>query len=197
MDSELLMFHKPKGCTVTRSDELGQTTVYDLLPKWVLEDGWVPIGRLDKNSKGLLLFTRVGRWVGALTKPGSVEKTYEVWVRGWVSKDNVRRAMGGVPSPVGLLKAKRVEVLGGGGPKTRLGVVLEEGKNREIRRLFASFQDPTTGRANKVMDLKRVAIGALELDIPSGQWRFLQPGEVPLVTQRPKPWVLRKNGGKA
>ena len=177
MDPQLLMFHKPKGCTVTRADELGQTTVYDCLPAWVRQDGWVPIGRLDKDSKGLLLFTRVGRWVPILTRPGAVEKVYEVWVRGWVSKENLKRARQGVPSPVGILKAKSVEVLGGGGPKTRLRVVLAEGKNREIRRLFASFQDPQTGRANKVLDLKRTAVGNLQLDIPSGEWRFLTAAE--------------------
>jgi 23S rRNA pseudouridine2605 synthase len=184
MDPQLLMFHKPKGCTVTRSDELGQTTVYHLLPDWVLKDDWVPIGRLDKESKGLLLFTNVKRWVGALTQPGLVEKTYEIWVRGWVSKENLRKAVLGIPSPVGILKAKRVEVLGGGGPKTRLQVVLEEGKNREVRRLFASFLDPQTRRTNKVMDLKRTAIGALTLDIPSGQWRFLTHDEESLLTHK-------------
>jgi len=186
MAPELLLFHKPKGCTVTRSDELGQPTIYDHLPAWVLQDDWVPIGRLDKESKGLLLLTQARHWVGDLTHPGGVVKTYEGWVRGWVSKENLRKAVHGVPSPVGLLKARSVEVLGGGGPKTRLGVTLEEGKNREIRRLFASFQDPRTGRANKVMDLKRVAIGALELDIPSGHWRFLKPEEHALLFAKPK-----------
>jgi 23S rRNA pseudouridine2605 synthase len=184
MYPELLMFHKPKGCTVTRADELGQTTVYDLLPDWVKKDDWVPIGRLDKESKGLLLFTRVKKWVGVLTQPGRVEKTYEIWVRGWVSKENLRKAVLGVPSPVGILKAKRVEILGGGGPKTRLQVVLEEGKNREIRRLFASFLDPQTRRTNKVMDLKRTAVGKLPLDIPSGHWRFLTAEEETLLTRR-------------
>jgi 23S rRNA pseudouridine2605 synthase len=187
MDPELMMFHKPKGCTVTRSDELGQTTVYDLLPEWVRTDGWVPIGRLDKDSKGLLLFTKVGRWVGALTRPGGVEKTYEVWVRGWVSKDNLRKATLGIASPVGILKAKSVSILGGGGPKTRLQVVLEEGKNREIRRLFASFHDPQTQRTNKVMDLKRIAVGSLQLDLPSGQWRFLREEELALLTPKGRP----------
>jgi 23S rRNA pseudouridine2605 synthase len=177
MQPELLMFHKPKGCTVTRSDELGQATVYDLLPSWVLEEGYVPIGRLDKDSKGLLLFTRIGHWVGDLTRPGAVEKTYEVWVRGWVSKENLRRAVEGIASPVGILRAKSVAVLGGGGPKTRLEVILIEGKNREIRRLFASFQDATTGRANKVLDLKRTKVGPVSLDIPSGHWRFLTEAE--------------------
>jgi len=173
----LLMYHKPKGCTVTRADELGQTTVYDLMPEWVLKDGWVPIGRLDKDSKGLLLFTQNSRWMRLLTKPGAVEKTYEIWVRGWVTKENLKRATEGVPSPVGLLTAKRVEVLGGGGPKTRLGVVLVEGKNREIRRMFLSFKDAKTGKTNKVMELKRVSIGKLRLDILPGTVRFLTPAE--------------------
>ncbi len=187
MRPELLAFHKPKGCTVTRSDELGQKTVYDLLPPWVRQEGYVPIGRLDKDSKGLLLFTRRGHWVGDLTRPGAVEKTYEIWVRGWVTKDNLRRATQGVPSPVGILRAKSAVILGGGGPKTRLEVVLDEGKNREIRRLFASFLDTTTGRPNKVLDLKRTKIGSLSLDIPLGDWRFLTEEEENSLRARKNP----------
>jgi len=174
---QLLMFNKPKGCTVTRADELGQTNVYDLLPSWVKDEGWFPIGRLDKDSKGLLLFTKNGRISDRLTKPGAVEKVYEVWIRGWITKEDVAKAKSGVASPVGLLRAKHLEVLGGGGPKTRLNVVLDEGKNREIRRLFATFKDPKTGRSLKVMELKRISIGGLKVDVPPGHWRFLEPSE--------------------
>jgi len=176
-EPQMLMFHKPKGCTVTRSDDTGAKTVYDHLPSWVLVNEWFPIGRLDKDSKGLLLFTRSGKLSDRLTKPGAVDKVYEVWIRGWISSDDIKKALGGVASPVGLLRAKKMEVLGGGGPKTRLKVVLDEGKNREIRRLFATFNDPKTGRSLKVIDLKRTAIGGVELDIPPGHWRFLKAGE--------------------
>ncbi len=69
---KLLVLNKPKGYVVTRSDELGRKTVYDLLPDWVFDDGWMPIGRLDLDSKGLLLFTTYGKIGDALTRPGGL-----------------------------------------------------------------------------------------------------------------------------
>ena len=75
--NNLLALNKPKGYVVTRSDERGRKTVYDLLPKWVFDDGWMPIGRLDLESKGLLLFTQNGQIGNALTKPGNCMKVYE------------------------------------------------------------------------------------------------------------------------
>jgi len=76
---KLLALNKPKGYVVTRSDELGRKTVYDLLPDWVFHDGWMPVGRLDLESKGLLLFTTNGKIGDALTKPGNCIKVYEIW----------------------------------------------------------------------------------------------------------------------
>jgi 23S rRNA pseudouridine2605 synthase len=66
----LLALNKPKGYIVTRCDELRRKTVYNLLPSWAFDDGWMPIGRLDLESKGLLLFTRDGKIGNALTQPG-------------------------------------------------------------------------------------------------------------------------------
>lgn len=90
---ELLALNKPKGYVVTRSDELGRKTVYDLLPDWVFNDGWMPIGRLDLESKGLLLFTTNGQIGNALTKPGNCIKVYEIWVRGHVTDEHIAEAM--------------------------------------------------------------------------------------------------------
>ena len=83
--ARLLLLHKPKGFVVTRSDELGRKTVYELLPEWAFREDWQPVGRLDLDSKGLLLFSRNGRDVDALTRPGHLLKIYEVWVRGKVT----------------------------------------------------------------------------------------------------------------
>jgi len=171
------MLHKPKGYVVTRRDELGRKTVYDLLPDWALKDGWVPAGRLDLDSKGLLLFSKGGGDVDALTRPGRLEKTYEVWVRGKVTPEHIAQALAGVDTPEGPCRAKSVELLGGAGPKTRLKVVLDEGKNRHIRRLFGALQDPKFQTPLKVLELKRTAVGDLALDVPSGKWRFLTPEE--------------------
>ena len=169
----LLALNKPKGYVVTRSDELGRKTVYDLLPSWAFEKGWMPIGRLDLESKGLLLFTTNGKIGNFLTKPKGCMKVYEIWVRGHVTEEHIAQAKRGVESKHGLLKALVVEKLGTGGAKTKLKIVIDEGKNRHIRRLFGALRDPKFGTPLKVLELKRVSIGSFELNIESGQWRYL------------------------
>jgi len=180
--ARLLMLHKPKGVVVTRSDERGRRTVYSLLPEWALRDGWVPVGRLDLDTRGLLLFTREGPLVEQLTRPGARQKTYEVWVRGNVTDEHLRQAVAGVEAGGELLRAKRIARAGGAGPKARLVVELDEGRNRHIRRLFGALRDPDTGKPLKVMDLKRTAIGSVRLDVASGAWRMLSEGEERLLT---------------
>jgi len=177
---KLLALNKPKGYIVTRSDELGRKTVYDLLPTWVYEDDWMPIGRLDLESKGLLLFTRDGKIGDALTKPGNCIKLYEVWVRGHVTDKHIEQAKKGVPSKHGLLKAK-VKKLGTGGAKTKLLIELQDGKNRHIRRLFGALKDPKFGTPLKVLDLKRVSISNFELDLELGKWRYLSLEEEKMI----------------
>ena len=181
----LLMLHKPKGFVVTRSDERGRKTVYDLLPEWAFRDGWMPAGRLDLDSRGLLLFARDGHVLDALTRPGLSLKTYEVWVRGRVMGEHVAQALAGVDTPAGVCRARAVEVLGGAGPRTRLRVVLDEGRNRHIRRLFGALRDPRFGTPLKVLELKRTAVGDLTLDIPSGQWRLLTSDEAARLVDPP------------
>ena len=169
----LLALNKPKGYVVTRSDDLGRKTVYDLLPDWAFRDGWMPVGRLDLESKGLLLFTPNGKIGDALTKPGNCIKVYEIWVRGHVTDEHIAAAMKGVESTEGLLNAIRVEKLGIGGAKTKLRVEVDEGKNRHIRRLFGAMKDPRFGTPLKVLKLKRVSIGSFKLDLEIGKWRYL------------------------
>lgn len=172
------MFHKPKGVVVTRKDERGHRTVYDCLPQWVLLEGWVPIGRLDRNSRGMLLFTQEGQIVEHLTRPHACLKTYELWVRGRVTDQHVAMMKAGVMAQGEWLRAIDVHLLGGAGPKSRVQVVLDEGKNRHLRRMFAQLKDPLHGTSLKVVDLKRIAIGSVRLDIPSGNWRFLTSDEI-------------------
>ena len=171
--SKLLALNKPKGYVVTRSDELGRKIVYDLLPDWVFQDGWMPIGRLDLESKGLLLFTTNGKIGNALTKPGNCMKVYEIWVRGHVTDEHIAMAKKGVQSKQDLLKALVVEKIGMGGAKTKLRIVIDEGKNRHIRRLFGAMSDPKFGTPLKVLELKRISIGSFKLGIESGKWRYL------------------------
>lgn len=170
---KLLALNKPKGYLVTRSDDLGRKTVYDLLPEWVFNDGWMPIGRLDLESKGLLLFTRDGQVGNALTKPGNCIKVYEIWVRGHVSDEHIKMSLKGVETSQGVLKALVVEKIGMGGAKTKLRVEINEGKNRHIRRLFGALKDPKFGTPLKVLNLNRVSIGSFKLDVELGKWRYL------------------------
>ena len=178
---KLLVLNKPKGYIVTRSDDLGRKTVYDILPQWVYDDQWMPIGRLDLESKGLLLFTTDGQTGHVLTKPGNCVKIYEIWVRGHVTDEHIATALKGVQTPQGLLKALVVEKIGMGGAKTKLRVQIDEGKNRHIRRLFGALKDPKFGTPLKVVGLSRVSIGSFKIDIESGKWRFLSEDEEKII----------------
>jgi len=170
--TKLLVLNKPKGYIVTRSDERGRKTVYNLLPSWIFDEQWMPIGRLDLESKGLLLFTREGKIGDALTKPGNCKKIYEIWVRGHVTDEHIIQARKGVDSIHGILKAK-AEKIGIGGAKTKLKIELEEGKNRHIRRLFGALKDPRFGTPLKVLSLNRISIGSFTPTIELGKWRYL------------------------
>ncbi len=174
---KLLVLNKPKGYIVTRSDERNRKTVYDLLPNWIFDDGWMPIGRLDLESKGLLLFTTDGKVGNVLTKPGNCIKVYEIWVRGHVTDEHITEAKKGVESPHGLLKALIVEKISFAGAKTKLRIIIDEGKNRHIRRLFGAMKDPKFGTPLKVLELKRISIGNFKLNIESGKWRYLSVEE--------------------
>jgi len=178
---ELFALNKPKGYLVTRSDDLGRKTVYDLLPEWAFSEGWMPIGRLDLESKGLLLFTTNSKINHALTTPKKCIKVYEIWVRGHVSDEHIAEALQGVQSPQGLLKALEVVKIGMGGAKTKLRIIIDEGENRHIRRLFGALKDPKFGTPLKVLELSRISIGSFNLDIKSAQWRFLSAEEEKLL----------------
>jgi len=170
---KLFVLNKPKGYLVTRSDDLGRKTVYDILPDWAFTGQWMPIGRLDLDSKGLLLFTTDGQINNTLSKPKSCVKVYEIWVRGHITDEHIAQALKGVESKYGLLKALVVEKVGFGGAKTKLRVQIDEGKNRHIRRLFGALSDPKFCTPLKVLDLKRISIGSFKLDIENSKWRYL------------------------
>ena len=175
---KLILYYKPKGILVTKKDERHRPTVYDTLPPFFRNDGWVPIGRLDKLSRGLLLFTQQGELVDLLTQPGHCEKQYDIIIRGRISDVNLSEAYSGIPSAFGLLKVHRVKKIREVGPKTYLQVILKEGKNRHLRRLFHSFRDPQFHTPLKVLDLKRIRIGTLTLNnLQPGEWQFITQGE--------------------
>jgi 23S rRNA pseudouridine2605 synthase len=172
------MFHKPKGVIVTTSDERGRKTIYDALPEWIRREGWLPVGRLDQDSRGLLLLVNDSSLIEPLTQPGRLAKIYDVWVRGHVSDQHTRSLQDGVDTAIGILRCDNVEILKVVGHKTHLKITLLEGKNRHIRRMFGALRDPERNTPLKVLELKRIQIGSLLLDVPSGKWRFLNDDEI-------------------
>lgn len=177
LSKTLFALNKPKGYVVTRSDERGRKTVYDLLPRWAFDDGWMPIGRLDLESKGLLLFTQNGQIGNVLTKPGGCVKIYEILVRGHVTQKHISSALIWIETPIWMLKARKIEKIWNLWAKTKLRIQIDEGKNRHIRRLFWAMKDPKFGTPLKVLELQRVSIGSLELSIESGKWKYLTQEE--------------------
>jgi 23S rRNA pseudouridine2605 synthase len=156
---------------------LGEKQFMNFYQNGLLMRGWMPIGRLDLDSKGLLLFTQNSKINHFLTTPKNCIKTYEIWVRGHVTDEHISEVLKGVQSPQGLLKALEVKKASTGGAKTKLIVKIDEGKNRHIRRLFGALKDPKFGTPLKVLELKRISIGDFPLDIASSEWRYLSEDE--------------------
>jgi 23S rRNA pseudouridine2605 synthase len=169
----VIALHKPPGYITSRTDPGGRATVYELVAD---VDRWVfPVGRLDRDSSGLLLLTNDHRLGQRLTDPAHhVPKTYHVLVEG-VPDAAALRALGeGVPLGDGTLsRPAAVRALGAArGGDTWLEIVLTEGKNRQVRRMCAAV-------GHEVRELIRVAVGGLALgDLPPGRWRRLTAAEV-------------------
>ncbi len=165
-----LMMNKPRGVVTTASDEKGRETVYAFLPD---DLPWVaPVGRLDKASEGLLLLTNDSEWAGKVTAPEThLDKTYHVQVREVAGAELVEAMMRGVNTEGGILRVKRAGILRGGERNTWLEIVLDEGKNRQIRRV-------SEGLGIELLRLVRVAIGPLKLGkLQNGEVRRLMPEE--------------------
>ena len=164
--------NKPRGLVTTASDEKGRETVFACLsPAGCPHLG--AVGRLDKASEGLLLFTNDSAWAARLTDPASrLEKVYHVQVNGIPDAQALRQMVEGVQEGGELLRARSAKILRAGERNAWLEIVLDEGKNRHIRRL-------TAGLALSVLRLIRVAIGPLQLGhLEKGKARLLSSAEV-------------------
>lgn len=173
-----VMFNKPRGLVVSAADEHGRATVYDALAAAGLP--WLgPVGRLDKASEGLLLLSNDTGWAAAITEPASHrEKTYHVQVDCIPDAALLAQLRGGVLDQGERLAACKVTLLRAGEKHAWLEIVLDEGRNRHIRRLLAAH-------GVGVLRLVRVAIGEVVLgDLPKGQWRHLDAGEVASLSAR-------------
>lgn len=167
---EYIMFNKPKGCVTTMSDDKGRKTVYDFIGR---EKRLVPVGRLDYDSEGLLLFTNDGELTHKLTHPSNeIPKTYVVKIEGEISESDMATLRKGVTVNGVKYSRCKVKFTGEENGLSRLEVVIFEGKNREIRRMFEAVE-------KNVVFLKRVAIGDLRLGgLSRGGFRELNEFEV-------------------
>jgi 23S rRNA pseudouridine2605 synthase len=171
-----VMLNKPRGVVTTASDEKGRQTVYSLLGEKL---PWVgPVGRLDKASEGLLLLTNDSEWAARICDPSShMNKTYHVRLGAIITDDLLTELSNGIRAGGELLRAKYARVLRGGEKNTWLEIALEEGKNRQIRRMFEA-------RGIEVLRLIRVAIGPLVLgQLAKGKFRPLAAAEKAALDQ--------------
>lgn len=172
-----LMLNKPRGLVTSAADEQGRDTVYRCLGA---ELPWLgPVGRLDKASEGLLLMSNDPAWAARITDPATgPAKTYHVQVAGRPDADLLARLQAGLDVDGQRLAAASARELRAGDRNAWLEVVLDEGRNRQIRRLMAAVDLP-------VLRLLRVAIGGLALgDLPKGQWRPLTDSEIDALAPR-------------
>lgn len=175
-----LMVNKPRGLVTTANDERGRDTVYRCLDgaRWKGAPlPWLaPVGRLDQASEGLLLFCNDPAWAARITDPRTgPDKTYHVQVDTIPGDHLLVALMQGVSDEGVVLRAKSARLLRSGERNAWLEIVLDEGRNRQIRRLLGAFDI-------EVLRLVRVAIGDLALgDLPKGQWRVLTDTEVATV----------------
>ncbi len=162
--------HKPKGVLCTRKDERGRPLLGDLLPPdWDLK----PVGRLDRDSEGLIFATNDGEFALRMTHPRyNVPKVYTVEVKGKVPQTALTQFTEGVEDAGELLRARKATLVSSTRARSIVRIELTEGKNREVRRLFASQEI-------KVIRLTRMQIGKIKLgELPPGKWRTLTETEI-------------------
>lgn len=167
-----LMLNKPRGLVTTASDEKGRATVFQCLEGAALPRVF-PVGRLDQASEGLLLFTNDSVWADRITDPSSaITKTYHVQVEPIPAPRQLESWVTGLLVPeTGLLRCAAAKLLRAGTRTAWVEIILDEGKNRQIRRLLAAG-------GFEVLRLVRIAIGPLSLGaLPKGQFRLLDRAE--------------------
>jgi 23S rRNA pseudouridine2605 synthase len=171
-DKIYLMLNKPRGIVTSAADEKGRDTVYSLLP---LHQPWLaPVGRLDKASEGLLLFTNDSEWNARVTDPEThLEKTYHVQIAAVANPSLLESLEHGVETePNQTLRCKRATLLRTAEKNSWLEITLDEGKNRQIRRMFDAL-------GIEVLRLLRISIGPLQLgDLPKSAHRLLTSAEL-------------------
>lgn len=190
-ESVYVVLNKPRGLVTTTDDELGRETVFQCfegadLPRVV------PVGRLDKASEGMLLFSNDTGWADQMTSPAShLPKTYHVQVKPPPSSGQLAAMLAGVDTgATGTMRALAANPLRCGGKTAWLEIVLEEGKNRQIRRIAEALD-------LEVLRLIRVAIGGIRLgELAKGNWRHLTPEELSTLRAHAAPGRHPGSGGR-
>ena len=169
-----IMLNKPSGYVTTASDEMGRKTVLDLISD--INDRLYPIGRLDKDTEGLLLLTNDGDFAYEVAHPKhNVEKVYHAFVSGVPGKIALSKLEKGVVIDGVKTKNAVVDVLEIGKNSSLVEIKIHEGRNRQIRKMFEAV-------GHKVIALQRVAVGRITLgNLPLGKWRHLTEAEIKIL----------------
>lgn len=166
-----IRYYKPAGYITTKSDENGRKTIYDILPPEV--QNLKPVGRLDKDSTGLLIMTDDGDLINKMTHPSiKIPKVYRVCVEGIIEQNDLIKWAKGIEIEEGKIAYAQAEVIDIEGKNTILAVVLLQGMNRQIRKMADKIGHP-------VISLKRTHHGSIDLaGLKKGSFKYLRPSQI-------------------
>ena len=172
-----LLMNKPAGYVTTVQDPHNPQTVMQLLPD--IRERVYPVGRLDGDTEGLLLFTNDGEFAYRMTHPKfKMLKTYIATVQGTLTEDRLRQLREGIMLEDGMTAPANVKILRRENHKTIVEIAIHEGRNRQVRRMFKAVKNP-------VLALKRVSVGPLDLKgVAVGEYRYLQEHEIKKLRRR-------------
>ena len=170
-----ILFNKPKDCITTLSDDKGRTTVMDYVK---IYDRIYPIGRLDRNTTGVLLLTNDGEFANAMMHPkNEIERMYRVRLESGLPDEDLKKLKRGIRLEDGIAKPKQVAVIAGT-KRSEIFISLLEGRNREVRRMFETL-------GHTVKGLDRISFAGLTIEgVPRGKWRHLSRPEIKYLKEQ-------------